>query len=93
MAVGVATLGALLESRVAAAFSTTTGDDANALGRAVSSAGLRAVAGRPDLVQPAKSAFTSGLNTVLLTGVALLVVGALSALVFIRGQAPAAPSD
>ena len=93
VAVGVATLGALLESRVAAAFSTTTGDDANELGRAVSSAGLRAVAGRPDLVQPAKSAFTSGLNTVLLTGMALLVVGALSALVFIRGQAPAAPSD
>ena len=89
VAIGVAALGALLENRVESAFSTAAGDDADALGAAVSSAGIRAVAGHPDLVEPAKTAFVSGLNDVLLTGSALLVVGAFAALVFLRTPAPA----
>jgi len=89
VAIGVAALGALLENRVENAFSTAAGDNAGALGAAVSSAGVRAVAGHPDLVEPAKTAFVSGLNDVLLTGSALLVVGALAALVFLRSPAPA----
>ena len=92
VAIGVAALGALLENRVENAFSTDVGENADAVGAAVSSAGIRAVAGHPDLVEPAKTAFVSGLNDVLLTGSALLVVGALAAFVFMRSPAPAAPA-
>ena len=88
VAIGVAALGALLQNRVENALSTEGADNADALGAAVSSAGIRAVAGQPDLVEPAKSAFVSGLNDVLLTGSALLVVGALAALILLSSPAP-----
>ena len=92
VAIGVAALGALLENRVENAFSTDVGENADAVGAAVSSAGIRAVAGHPDRVEPARTAFVSGLNDVLLTGSALLVVGALAAFVFMRSPAPAVPA-
>ena len=82
VAVGVAALGALLENRVENALSTTAGGNTHALGAAVSSAGTRAVAGRPDLVEPAKTAFASGLNDV--------IVGRVGAA---RGRAPSPPSS
>ena len=47
------------------------------------------VAGRPDLVEPAKTAFTIGLDDVLLAGSLVLVVGALAALLLLRTPAPA----
>ena len=87
VAVGVAALGALLENRVAHELSAVQG--AHALAAGVSSAGVRAVADRPGLVEPAKAAFVSGLNTVLITGSALLIVGALFAAVLLRAPAPA----
>ncbi len=89
VAVGVAALGALLENRVENAFSNTVGGHAASLGAAVSSAGVRAVAGRPELVQPAKSAFVGGLDDVLLTGAVVLVVGAVAAFALLRTPAPA----
>ena len=89
VAVGVAALGALLQSRVENSLSTTVGDDAHSLGAAVSSAGTRAVTGQPDLVEPAKTAFVSGLNDILLTGSLLLVIGALAAVLLLRTPAPA----
>jgi len=91
VAVGVAALGALLQSRVESALSSTAGANADALGAAVSSSGLHAVADRPDLVEPAKTAFATGLNDVLLAGSLLLVVGALAAVILLRSpaQAPA----
>jgi hypothetical protein len=89
VAVGVAALGALLQNRVESALSTTAGDDTGDLGAAVSSAGIRAVAGHPELVEPAKTAFVSGLNDVLLVGSLLLVVGALAAVALLRSPAPA----
>ena len=89
VAVGVAALGALLQNRVETSLSTTAGDNAHSLGAAVSSAGTRAVAGQPDLVEPAKTAFVSGLNDVLLVGSLVLVVGALAAAVLLRSPAPA----
>ena len=92
VAVGVAALGALLQNRVENSLSTTAGDNAHSLGAAVSSAGTRAVAGRPDLVEPAKTAFVSGLNDVLLAGSLLLVIGALAAAVLLRSPAPAPAS-
>jgi EmrB/QacA subfamily drug resistance transporter len=88
VAVGVAALGALLESRVTHAF-TAAGDSADSLGAAVSSSGVNAVAGHPELVEPAKTAFVSGLNDVLLVGSIVLVVGALAAALLLRAPAPA----
>ena len=82
-------LGALLENRVDNALSTTVGANAQILGAAVSSAALRAVAGRPDLVEPAKAAFTIGLDDVLLAGSLVLVVGTLAAVILLRSPAPA----
>jgi EmrB/QacA subfamily drug resistance transporter len=89
VAVGVAALGALLENRVVDALSTSVGGNAQALGAAVSSAGTRAVAGQPALVEPAKAAFVSGLDDVLLVGSAVLAVGALAGLALLRRPAPA----
>jgi EmrB/QacA subfamily drug resistance transporter len=88
VAVGVAALGALLENRVTHAF-TAAGDNADDLGAAVSSAGVNAVAGHPELVEPAKTAFVSGLNDVLLTGSVVLIVGALAAALLLRSPASA----
>jgi EmrB/QacA subfamily drug resistance transporter len=88
VAIGVAALGALLENRIERALSTATVDDSHALGAAVSSAGTRAVAGRPDLVESAKTAFVSGLNDLLLTGSMLLVIGALAALLLLHSPVP-----
>jgi EmrB/QacA subfamily drug resistance transporter len=89
VAVGVAALGALLENRVTNALSATAGENAHGLGAAVSSAGVRAVAEQPALVEPAKTAFVSGLNDLFLTGSALLVIGALTGAVLLRTPAPA----
>jgi EmrB/QacA subfamily drug resistance transporter len=89
VAVGVAALGALLENRVADSLASTAGANSDALGAAVSSAGVRAVAGRPDLVEPAKTAFTIGLDDVLLVGSVVLVVGALAGALLLRTPAPA----
>jgi EmrB/QacA subfamily drug resistance transporter len=90
VAVGVAALGALLQNRVENEFSLAAGSGSDGLGAAVSSAGLRAVAGQPDLVEPAKTAFVTGLNDLLLTGAVLLAIGAVAALALLRTPAPAA---
>jgi EmrB/QacA subfamily drug resistance transporter len=87
VAMGVAVLGALLEDRVASSLSGVAGADGLAAG--VSSAGLRAVGGRPELVHPATAAFTSGLNAVFLVGAAALLVGAIAGAVLLRTPAPA----
>ena len=88
VAVGVAVLGALLENRVARSLAASAGAAGHELGGAVSSAGTRAVAGHPELVQPAKSAYVAGLDDLLLTGCALLVIGALAAAALLRTPAP-----
>jgi DHA2 family multidrug resistance protein-like MFS transporter len=89
VAVGVAVLGALMEKRVEEALSASTGAHAHVLAAAVSSAGVHAVAGHPELVEPARAAFVTGLNAALVTGSALLVVGALAAFTLLRTPAPA----
>ena len=89
VAVGVAALGALLENRVGHTLASSPVPGAHALASGVSSAGVRAVAARPELVEPAKAAFVSGFNDLLLTGSAVLVVGAVAAATLLRMPAPA----
>jgi hypothetical protein len=55
----------------------------------VSSSGTHAVAGQPDLLEPAQTAFVSGLKDLLLTGSAVLVIGALAGGLLLRMPAPA----
>jgi EmrB/QacA subfamily drug resistance transporter len=91
VAVGVAALGALLENRVENELSASSVGDTRVLAGAVSAAGVRAVAGHATLVETAKTAYISGLNAILITGSALLVVGAIAAAALLRApaQAPA----
>jgi EmrB/QacA subfamily drug resistance transporter len=89
VAMGVAALGAVLENRVASSLSAVVGGRSHQLGEAVTSAGLHAVSGQPALVHPARVAFVSGLNDLLLIGCATLVVGAIAAAALLREPAPA----
>jgi EmrB/QacA subfamily drug resistance transporter len=89
VAMGVAALGAVLESRIASSLSAVVGGRSHRLGEAVSSAGLHAVSGQPGLVHPARVAFVSGLNDLLLIGCATVVVGAIAAAALLREPAPA----
>ena len=89
VAVGVAALGALLENRVEGSLAATVGANAHGLGAAASSAGVRAVQGRPGLVEPVTAAFATGLNDLLLVGAAVLLIGAVTAALLLRIPAPA----
>jgi EmrB/QacA subfamily drug resistance transporter len=89
VAIGVAALGAVLENRVATSLSRVAGPQGHRLGDAVSSAGLRAVGGRPALVHPAHVAFVGALNDLLLMGCGSLLIGAVAAAVLMRVPAPA----
>jgi EmrB/QacA subfamily drug resistance transporter len=89
VAMGVAALGAVLESRIASSLSAVVGGRSHQLGEAVTSAGLRAVSGQPTLVHPARVAFVSGLNDLFLIGCATLVVGAIAAAALLRKPPPA----
>jgi EmrB/QacA subfamily drug resistance transporter len=88
VAVGVAALGALLQDRVQSSLTDASVRGAHALAGAVSSAGIHAVAGRPALVEPAREAYVSGLDALLLTGSLVLVVGAVAAVTLLRATTP-----
>jgi hypothetical protein len=88
VAMGVAALGAVLENRVASSLSHAAGGGAHRLAGAVSSAGLRAVSGRPELVHPAKVAFVGALDDLLLIGCAVVLAGAIAAAALLRTPAP-----
>jgi hypothetical protein len=85
VAVGVALLGAVLEARVGASLSHA---GVHGLAGAVSSAGLRAVAGHPGLVQPARTAFVGSLGDLLIIGSAVLVGGTLAAATLMHSPRP-----
>ena len=89
LAVGVAVLGALLQHRVASHLADA-GFPGNELASAVSSSGLRAAAGRPELARAADAAFVSGLRFVLLIGFATVLAGAIAAAVLVRRPAETA---
>jgi EmrB/QacA subfamily drug resistance transporter len=89
VAMGVAALGAILESRAASSLSAVVGSRSHRLGEAVSSAGVHAVSGQPALIHPARVAFVSGLNVLLVIGCATLVVGAIAAAALLGVPTPA----
>jgi len=91
VAIGVAALGAVLEDRVSSSLASTAHVHSRTLAAAVSSAGTRAVAGRPTLEHSAVVAFVSGLNAVLLVGCGVVFAGAVAAAVL--NERAAAPES
>ena len=90
LAIGVAGLGAVFQSRLATSLQTSLGRPSANLAKAVASGGTHAAAasapGHPDVVQDALRAFTSGLNTILLIGAGAVLVGAVAGGVLVRAQ-------
>jgi EmrB/QacA subfamily drug resistance transporter len=84
VAIGVAALGAVLEDHVSTSLGATAHVHSRNLAAAVSSAGTRAVSGKPGLAHSAVIAFVSGLNAVLLVGCAIVFAGAIAAAVLMR---------
>ena len=90
LAVGVAVLGAILQSRVGSSL-RGAGFHGSALSEAVSSSGVRAAHGQAALAHAVPTAFVSGLDTIVLIGAAVLVIAALAAVFLVRrAEAPAA---
>jgi EmrB/QacA subfamily drug resistance transporter len=83
LAMGVAVLGAVLQTRVGNHLAAA-GYHGKELASAVSSSGLRAAAGRPALADHATAAFVSGLRLVFLIGFAVLLAGSIAAALLVR---------
>jgi hypothetical protein len=90
VALGIAALGALLESRIASSLSATLGSSGHGLASAVSASGTRPFLGRPDLAHAATGAFVSGLDDLLLIGASVLVAGAVAGYTLLHEPRPAA---
>ena len=90
LAVGVAVLGASLQQRVGNHL-TAAGHPGKAIAAAVSSSGLRAAHGDPQLAKLANIAFVSGFRLVLLICFCTVVAGSIAAAVLarVRVEAPA----
>jgi len=92
LAMGVAGLGAFLQTRVGDQLAAA-GYHGKGIASAVSSSGLRAAAGRPALAHPADVAFVSGFRLILQIGCVTLLVGAVTAAALVRRPVElAAPS-
>ena len=87
VAIGVAALGAVLENRVASSLTASLGTPVHGLAAAVSSTGLRAAAGQPQLANAARTAFVGGLDDLLLIGCGIVLVGAVAAFTLVRAPA------
>jgi EmrB/QacA subfamily drug resistance transporter len=83
LAVGVAVLGAALQSRVGDRLAAG-GYGGRGIAEAVSSSGLRAAHGSAVLLPIANAAFVSGFRLILLIGCLTLVGGAIAAAVLVR---------
>jgi EmrB/QacA subfamily drug resistance transporter len=92
IATGVATLGAIFQSRVDSKLSAVLPGAPHGLAEAVSSGGSRAAAAfvppaqRADTVHAAKVAFISGLNEILLIGAAICFVAAALGFTLVRAR-------
>jgi EmrB/QacA subfamily drug resistance transporter len=87
VAMGVAVLGAVLESGIGASLSAH-GVHVRGLAGAVTSAGSAAVSRQPALVHPARAAFVAGMGDFLLLGFVVLAAGAILGAALIRTPRP-----
>jgi EmrB/QacA subfamily drug resistance transporter len=83
LAMGVAGLGAFLQQRIGDRLSAL-GYHGKAIAEEVSSSGLRAAHGRPDLTRAADIAFVSGFRLIFLIGCLTVLVGSIAAAVLVR---------
>jgi EmrB/QacA subfamily drug resistance transporter len=87
LATGVAALGAIFQQRITSSLSATVGARAAALGRVVSSGGVKAAAhGQSNIVDAARVAFVSGLQAILIIGMVVVALGAALAAVLVRSK-------
>jgi EmrB/QacA subfamily drug resistance transporter len=86
LAMGVAVLGAVLQSRVGSHLSRA-GYGGKQLASAVSSSGLRAAKGNTALAGVANAAFVSGLRLVFLIGFLVVLAGSIATAVLVRRPA------
>jgi EmrB/QacA subfamily drug resistance transporter len=92
VAIGIAALGAIFESRITSALAGSLDHPPAGLGGAVAASGTRAVssttppAEHAQLVEAARHAFIVGLNDILLVGAGILLVGAIVAFTLIRAS-------
>jgi EmrB/QacA subfamily drug resistance transporter len=87
LATGVAALGAVFQQRITASMSNTLGAKAAALGRVISSAGVKAAAhGQPKIADAARVAFVSGLRTIFVIGAIVVALGAVVAAGLVRSK-------
>ena len=97
LATGVAALGAIFQQRITTSMSASVGARAGALGRVISSAGVKAAAhGNPRVADAARVAFVSGLRTIFIIGAIVVALGAIAAAWLVRSKdfhtAPTAPT-
>ena len=98
LATGVAALGAVFQQRITTSMSASVGSHAAALGRVISSAGVKAAAhGQLKIADAARVAFVSGLRTIFIIGAIVVTLGALAAACLVRTKdfysaTPSAPA-
>jgi EmrB/QacA subfamily drug resistance transporter len=90
LAMGVAGLGAFLQSRVGTRLSDA-GFHGKSLAEGVSSSGLRAAHGNRALAHAANSAFVSGFRLIILIACGIVLLGSLAAAGLVRRRAAQAP--
>jgi MFS family permease len=90
LAIGVAALGAVFESRLATSLHTSLPGSPPSLAKAVASGGTHGASayapGHPDVVEAGLLAFTSGINTILLIGAGAVLAGALLGAGLVRAR-------
>jgi len=90
LATGVAALGAIFQQRITTQLTPAFGTHAAALGKIVSSSGVKAAVaaahGRPGTAALTQVAFVSGLRLILVIGMVLVAVGAIVAVALVRAK-------
>jgi hypothetical protein len=99
IATGVATLGAIFQSRVDARLAELLPNAPDGLAEAVASGGSRAAVAaappgqRAQIVEASKAAFVSGFNEILLIGAAIAFVGAALGFALVRSSDFVQPTE
>ena len=87
LATGVAALGAVFQQRITTSMSASFGAHAAALGRVISSAGIKAAAhGQTKIADAARVAFVSGLRSILVIGAIIVALGGVAAACLVRSK-------